>query len=56
MVFGGGIFYHGTYGKYTAAKYHDIVSRIVSYLVNHSILGGAPYSGSVLLPLPWYRN
>jgi len=27
MVFWGDKFYHGTYGKYTAAKYHDIVSR-----------------------------
>ena len=27
MVFWGDKFYHGTYGKYTAAKYRDIVSR-----------------------------
>ena len=31
-------------------------NTMILYLVNHTIFGGAFYSGSVLLPLPWYRN
>ena len=31
-------------------------NTMILYLVNHSILGGAFYNGSVLLPFLWYRN
>ena len=58
MVFWGGIFYRGT--KYHGKIYFTVVlmvniplqNTMILYLVNHSIFGGAFYSGSVLLPLP----
>jgi len=51
--------YFGAVGLYfTMVRMVNIPlqNTLILYLVNHSIFGGAFYSGSVLLPLPWYRN